>query len=514
MAKEQAVFSLAEIASHNTPSDAWIVITGTVYDITKFAPMHPGGAKLLLKHAGKDVTELFYSYHRHEVIVKYSRLAIGRVEGKIVKAVQKNTEISRVPYAETPFWRKLPSPYYDDSHKRFRLALREFLMTEVKGEAERFEKSGKSPSKKVYLAMGAFGLLAARIGPGEHLKHAPSLPGGVTREEFSYFHELIAHEEMARLGAPGYTDGLGAGMVIGLPPVMQFGQKWMKEKVAAEVLSGEKRICLAITEASGGSDVANLQTTAVREGDFFIVNGEKKWITNGMHAHYFVTAVRTGGPGMGGVSLLLIERSEGLETTPIKTAYSPAAGTAYVILEDVKVPARNLIGKLNGGFLCIMYNFNHERWMIVSYVIAGIRGVVEETFKWATQRKAFGKRLIDQPAVRQKMAHMVAELEAVHSWLETVTYQMTKLSYAAQSMKLGGTTSLLKYQCTRVAHLVADESVQIFGGRGITQTGMGRMIEMFHRTYKFGSILGGSEEIMADLGIKLAMKSMPKNAKL
>jgi len=161
-----------------------------------------------------------------------------------------------------------------------------------------------------------------------------------------------------------------------------------------------------------------------------------------------------------------------------------------------------------------MYNFNHERWFIVSYVIAGIRGCVEETFKWATQRKAFGKRLIDQPAVRQKLAHMVAELEAVHSWLETVTYQMCNMSYAAQGMKLGGTTSLLKYQCTRVAHLVADESVQIFGGRGITQTGMGRIIETFHRTYKFGSILGGSEEIMADLGIKLAAKQMPKTAKL
>lgn len=514
MSTAETLYSKAEVATHNKEGDAWIIITGQVYDISKFAAMHPGGEKLLLKHAGTDVTELFYSYHRHEILEKYSRLAIGRLEGKKVKPVQTTLEISRVPYAESPFWRKLPSPYYDDSHKRFRLAVRKFLMEQVKPEAQRNEKSGKSPSKKVYSAMGAFGLLASRIGPGAHLKLAPTLPGGVTHEEFSYFHELIAHEEMARLGAPGYTDGLGAGMVIGLPPVMQFGPKWMKEQVAKEVLSGEQRICLAITEASGGSDVANLQTTAVREGDFFIVNGEKKWITNGMDSHYFVCAVRTGGPGMGGVSLLLIERSEGLETKPIKTAYSPAAGTAYVIMEDVKVPARNLIGKLNGGFLCIMFNFNHERWMIVSYVIAGIRGVVEETFKWATQRKAFGKRLIDQPAVRQKMAHMVAELEAVHSWLETMTYQMTKMSYAAQSMKLGGTTSLLKYQCTRVAHLVADESVQIFGGRGITQTGMGRMIEMFHRTYKFGSILGGSEEIMADLGIKLAMKTMPKNAKL
>lgn len=509
-------YTLEDVARHNTKGDSWVVITGEVFDISTFAAMHPGGEKLLQKHAGTDCTDLFYSYHRHEVLEKYHRLKIGKVKGSKARRVQGRDEISKVPYAETPYWRGLPSPYYTDGHKKFRLAIREFLDKEIRPQAEKFELNGKSPTKEVYKKMGEFGLLACRIGPGKHLNIPPSLPAGVKPEEFTYFHELIAHEEMARLFAPGYNDGLGAGMVIGLPPVMQFGPKWMKEKVAKEVLLGEKRICLAISEASGGSDVANLQTTAVlsEDGSHYIVNGEKKWITNGMDCQYFVTAVRTGGPGAGGVSLLLIERTEGLDTRRIKTAYSISAGTSYVIFEDVKVPARNLIGKKNGGFLCIMYNFNHERWMIVAYVIAGIRGVIEETFKWVHQRRAFGKRLVDQPAVRQKMAHMCAELEAVHSWLETVTYQMTQMSYSAQSMKLGGTTSLLKYQCTRVAHLVADESVQIFGGRGITQTGMGRAIETFHRTYKFGSILGGSEEIMADLGIKLAMKQMPKNAKL
>lgn len=509
-------YTKEDVAKHNTKGDAWITIQGDVYDISKFASMHPGGEKVILKMAGKDSTEIFYSYHRHEVLEKYAKLKIGVIKGNTEVVISDYSKISEVPYAEAPFWRNLPSPYYNESHIKFRLAVREFLHKEVRAEAEKFELSGKQPSDEVYHKMGDFGLLACRIPGGEHLKMVKELPGGVKPQDFTYFHEMIAHEEMARMGAPGYVDGLGAGYVIGLPPVLQFGPKWMKEKVGREVVLGRKRICLAITEPSGGSDVANLECTAVLSADktHYIVNGEKKWITNGHAAHYFVTAVRTGGKGATGVSLLLIERSEGLETRPIKTAYSAAAGTAYVTFEDVKVPVANLIGRENAGFLCIMYNFNHERWMIVCYVIAGIRGCVEETFKWACQRKAFGKRLIDQPVVRQKLAHMVAETEAVHSWMEQVTYQMTQLSYSAQGSKLGGSTSLLKYQCTRVAHLVADESVQIFGGRGITQTGMGRMIEMFHRTYKFGSILGGSEEIMADLGIKIAMKQMPKNAKL
>lgn len=513
-------FQKEEVATHNKAGDAWVIVFGNVYDVSEFAPMHPGGEKILLSYAGKDVTDAFLSFHRVEVLDKYAKLMIGRLEsaGEATAAntYQSRAVISQVPYAETPFWRNLPSPYYKESHKRFRLAVREFLFTNILPEAEASESNNKPPTAEVYRKMGEFGFLASRIGPGPHLKLVPSLPGGVKPEEFDYFHELIAHEEIARIACPGYVDGLGAGMVIGLPPVTQFGPKWMKEKVAKEVLTGVKRICLAISEPAAGSDVANLQTKAVKtaDGKHYVVNGAKKWITNGCDADYFVTAVRTGGPGMGGISLLLIERGPGLETHHIKTAYSSAAGTAYITFEDLLVPVDNLIGKENKGFLSIMYNFNHERWMIVGYVVAGIRGVVEETFKWANQRQAFGMTLIKQPVVRQKLAHMVAELEAVHSWLETLTYQMTQMSYAEMSMRLAGSMSLLKYQCTRVAHLVADESVQIFGGRGITQTGMGKFIERFHRTYKFGSILGGSEEIMADLGIKLAMKTMPKNAKL
>ena len=253
---------------------------------------------------------------------------------------------------------------------------------------------------------------------------------------------------------------MGEGMVIGLPPVLQFGQAWMKETVCREVLNGRKRICLAITEPSGGSDVANLLTRAEKteDGKHYIVSGAKKWITGGCEADYFVTAVRTGGKGQGGVSMLLIERGAGVETTHIPTSYSAAAGTAYVTFNNAKVPVENLIGMENAGFLCIMYNFNHERWFIIAYTLAGTRGCIEQAVRWAHQRKAFGKRLIDQPVVRHKLAHCIAELESVHNWYENVTYQMTRLPYEQQSIKLGGAVSLLKLQATRVAHRVSDEA--------------------------------------------------------
>ena len=368
---------------------------------------------------------------------------------------------------------------------------------------------------EIYKKMGDFGLLACRLAHGPHLNWVTGgLPGGVKPDEFDYFHESIAHEEVARLSTPGFIDGLGAGYVIGVSPVLVFGPPEMANTVGRSVVMGEKRICLAISEPAAGSDVAGILTHATKKDGKYIVNGTKKWITNGCFADYFVTAVRTGGKGMGGISLMLIERHDGVETKKISTSYAPSAGTAYVMFEDVEVPVERLLGKENQGFACIMYNFNHERWFIVCQVIAGARFIVEECFKWACQRKVFGKPLITQPVIRAKLAKMVGDIEATTTWLEAITYQMQSMNYAEQQKKLAGPIALLKYQSTRVAHDISDEACQIFGGRAITKTGMGKYIERFQRTYKFGAILGGSEEIMADLGIKQSLRDMPPNAKL
>lgn len=177
---------------------------------------------------------------------------------------------------------------------------------------------------------------------------------------------------------------------------------------------------------------------------------------------------------------------------------------------NVKVPVTNLLGKEDSGFIVIMSNFNHERWAMTCSVIRWMRTVVEECLKWTHQRIVFGKPLISQPVIRQKIAKMISLTEACQSWLESITFQMNNMDYATQSKLLGGPIGLLKSYSTRCAHDVADDAVNIFGGRGITQTGMGRVVEQFHRTYKFDAILGGTEEILADLGVRQAMKQMPK----
>lgn len=139
-----------------------------------------------------------------------------------------------------------------------------------------------------------------------------------------------------------------------------------------------------------------------------------------------------------------------------------------------------------------------------------MRTITEECLKWCNQRIVFGKKLIEQPVIRQKLARMISRVEATQAWLESITYQMNTMSYAEQSKHLGGPIGLLKSYTTRCAHEVADDATNIFGGRGLTQSGMGRFVEEFHRTYKFDAILGGTEEILMDLGVRQAMKFMPK----
>jgi len=481
--------------------------------------MHPGGEQIIRQYAGQDATETFYDLHRQSVLEKYHpRLCIGKIKGEDDVGIVGSDigALSDVPYAESTFWRnEWKSPFYTESHRQYRIDLRQWFVNNIREECSLLAKTNKAPSAELYKKIGDAGLWAARVGPGPWMKGRNIL--GVRGEDFDMFHELITHEEWCRIcGDAAVQDGLGSGFVIGLPPIMLFGSKEVQQSIGEPIIRGEKRVCLAISEPFAGSDVANIKTTATKtaDGKHYIVSGIKKWITNGTFADYFVTAVRTGGPGMMGISLLLIERSEGLETKYIPTSYGASAGTAYITMENVKVPVENLLGQENAGFQCIMANFNHERWFIVAMVAAGCRGITEECFKWTMQRKVFGKPLINQPVIRLKLAHMISHVESLQAWVENITYQMNTMPHEKQFFQLGGPIALMKMRSTRITYEISDHACQIFGGRAITTTGMGTMIENFQRSVKYGAILGGSEEIMADLGIKIAMQQFPATAKL
>ncbi|KAJ6784676.1 hypothetical protein PWT90_00419 [Aphanocladium album] len=511
MAPPAKTFTREEVREHTTEDSLWCVIDSIVYDLTDFVMAHPGGEAVLQQVAGQDATTAFYNLHRQEVLKKYADLAIGTVQGETPQVVVPQPgDLSEVPYAE-PLWLTpaFKSPYYNESHRALQKALRKFVDDKLIPEANDCEATGRYISQEMIDLMAKEGLLHMRLGPGKHM-HGVDLLGAIKGDQFDYFHDLITGQELARTMQRGFQDGNMAGMTIGLTAVLNFANdETFKKKIADEVFSGKKKLCLAITEAFAGSDVAGLRTTAEKtpDGKHYIVNGTKKWITNGCFSDYFVTGVRTGNK----LSVLLIARGEGVETKPIKTSYSPAAGTAYVTFDNVKVPVENLLGQENKGLAVILSNFNHERWFMCTATVRAMRTIVEESLKWANQRLVFGQRLIDQAVIRNRLAKMIALVESHQSWLETITYQMCHMPYKQQAQHLAGPIGLLKMSCTRAAHEIADESVQIWGGRGLTQTGMGKHIEMFNRTYKFDSILGGSEEILGDLGVRQAMRNFPKS---
>ncbi|KIY61838.1 acyl-CoA dehydrogenase NM domain-like protein [Cylindrobasidium torrendii FP15055 ss-10] len=509
-------FTWEEVEKHNKEGDLWIVVDSKVYNVSRFADMHPGGANVFHMPgiAGKDTTDVFFGLHRHEVLLRpqYARLQVGVIanETEQIKAPQPG-DISKVPYGE-PSWlaEGFHSPYYNDSHRKFHKALRTYLEEVVKPEAEQCEANGKRIPQTLVEKLAQVNFLAMRLGPGKHLKGKTLLNGVVKPEEFDYFHELILNGEIARFGARGSLDGLLNGGVIGLPPILNYGSPELQAKVVPEVLEGRKHIALAITEAFAGSDVGGLQTTATSDGNDWIITGTKKWITNGTFADYFTTGCKTDT----GFTVILIPRIEGVETKAIKTAYSATAGTAYVTFDKVRVPKGNTLGKVGAGMSVILTNFNHERWMITASSLAAQRKIVEECLKWSHQRLVFGKALNSQAVIRHKLGQMISRIEACQNWVENITYQMNNMTYSEMASNLAGPIGLMKAFVSKAGRETAEDATMVFGGRALTQSGMGKYVENFHRTSGYDAILGGTEDILNDLGVRQAIKKLPATSRL
>lgn len=466
--------------------------------------------------AGQDATEAFFSVHRSEVLEKpqYARLRIGTLSGKSRKADATTPDrLSAVPYGE-PTWLvpEFKSPYYKETHRELQRRMRVLVDDLLYPDGQLKEADGKRASQEVLDEMTRLNVHAMRLGPGKHLKGLTLMDGAVKPEEFDYFHELVLTQELTRVGTRGYGDALLSGMVIGLPPVLNFGSEELKRRIVPDILAAKKVICLAVSEPFAGSDVSGLRTTAVKseDGKEWIINGTKKWITNGTFADYFVVGTRTDG----GFTVILVPRTDGVETKPIKTSYSASAGTAYVTFDKVRVPVEYTLGEEDGGLYVLLSNFNHERWVLCCSSARAQRLIVEECLKWTCQRKAFGKPLVEQAVVRHKLAAMIARCESVQNWLENFTHQMCNMPYHVQADKLAGQMGFLKMYCTQTAQKTAADAVQLFGGRGITQSGMGRFIEHAYRTITFDSLLGGAEDVLGDLGVRQAMRNMPEDARL
>jgi len=378
---------------------------------------------------------------------------------------------------------KLANSFLNNEHKEWQHQLRRYFDSQVIPYANDWDEAGEIPDE-LWSSAAKLGILG--LGYPEEF-------GGIS-EGIDIWHKNIVNEEMGRMGVGGVAATL---MVhnIGLPPVVNFASQQVKEEVAPAVLAGKKRISLAITEPSGGSDVAQLTTTAKRDGDCFIVNGSKTFITGGMNASWFTTAVRTGGEGAAGVSMLLIPADlEGVSRTLLdKKQGWWCSDTATIYFDNVRVPIAYLLGNENQGFKVIMHNFNSERMAMAAGMEAAARVCLEEAAAWAAQRKTFGQRLADHQVIRHKLAEMQRHLFATQGYLQVVSRQIEQGQEDATAI------ALLKVQCSQTMEFCAPEAMQILGGAAYMR---GNKVERIYREVRVNAIGGGSEEIMRDLAAR------------
>jgi len=371
----------------------------------------------------------------------------------------------------------MDSPFYTAEHEAFREVMRRFVAREIEPYASEWDEAGEFP-RALYAKASEIGLLGLGF-PEEY--------GGVAADQFM---KIVASQELARAGAGGISSSLMSHS-IGSPPIARAARPEVKARVLPEVLSGKKISALAITEPSGGSDVANLRTKARRDGDHYVVSGEKTFITSGMRADYLTVAVRTGGEGAGGVSLLLIEGdTPGLSRTKLKKMGWWASDTATLHFDECRVPAENLIGEEGQGFKIIMQNFNSERMGMAASCTAYARVCVEEAIAYARERKAFGKPLSQHQVIRHKLVDMAQKVAASQAMLEMLAWRL------GQGEAPVAEICMLKNQATQTMAFCASEAVQIFGGAGFMR---GVKVERIYREVKVNAIGGGTEEIMKDL---------------
>jgi acyl-CoA dehydrogenase len=371
--------------------------------------------------------------------------------------------------------------YYTTEHDAFRETLRRFVAKEIEPFVAQWDEAEIFP-RELYKKAADIGLLGLGF---------PEEFGGVG--EVDAFYNVIAMQELARAGAGGLNASL-LSHTIGAPPIARAGLPELKARVLPGILTGEKISALAITEPGGGSDVANLRTTARRDGDHYIVNGSKTFITSGMRADYFTVAVRTGGEGRGGVSLLLIESDRpGFARTPLKKMGWWMSDTATLYFDNLRVPVGNLLGEENKGFQVIMGNFNSERLGLAAACNAFAQVCVDDTIAYARERQTFDKRLIDHQVVRHKIVDMAMRVNATQAYLENLTWRVTQGESPVAEI------CMVKNQATLTMEFCAREAVQTFGGAGYMR---GPKVERIYREVRVNAIGGGAEEIMRDLAAR------------
>ncbi len=367
---------------------------------------------------------------------------------------------------------------FTEEHEELRASARGFIERELTPHAEEWEREEWFPDD-VFPKLAAQGLLGLKY-PEEY--------GG---QGGDFLHEAVMLEELARCGSGGVAAGIGAHIGIATPPVWKFGTEDQKQRYLVPAIRGEVLGALGITEPGAGSDVASISTRAEKVDGGWVLNGEKTYITNGVRAHFIVTAVKTTQEGgHHGISFLIVDRGEGVESSKLKKLGWNASDTATISYQDVFVPEENLLGGLNEGFKLIMANFQWERLAMALGAVGAMQVAWERTVAYAQERQSFGRPLTGHQAIRHKLADLATSLHTCRC----VTYDALRRFVDGEDPLKEVTMAKLLTQ--RAAFDFMDDCLQIHGGAGYMRE---YWIESAARDARLGPIGGGSDEIMREI---------------
>lgn len=377
--------------------------------------------------------------------------------------------------------------------EELRKTVRSFTEREILPHAAEWERAGELP-RDLHRRAGAAGLLGAGF---------PEEVGGGGGDGAD---SLIICEEVHQTGAPG---GVFASLFtcgIAVPHMIASGDARLIDEFVRPTLAGEKIGALAITEPGGGSDVGHLRTSAVADGDHYVVNGAKTYITSGARADYVVTAVRTGGSGAAGVSLLVVDRATpGFHVSrKLEKMGWRSSDTAELSFTDARVPAANLIGAENSGFAQIAQAFVAERAGLAAQAYSSAQRCLDLTLRWCRDRETFGRPLISRQSVQNTLAEMARRIDVARVYTHHVVER--QLAGAAESATSGPVeTNLIAQVCfakntaVEAGEWVANQAVQLFGGMGYMAESE---IERQYRDMRVLGIGGGTTEILTALAAK------------
>ncbi len=376
----------------------------------------------------------------------------------------------------------MKNPFETEETAAFRETVRRFVEAEITPFVDQWDEAGEIPWA-LHQKVGALGLFG--FGVSEDY-------GGMGSEDA--FLRAAFNEEMAKCGAGGVLAALG-GRVISIGPIHDLANAEIKDRILADIVAGRKGSALGITEPSGGSDVANLKTTARKDGNHYVLNGSKAFITGGMTASHFVVGARTGGPGLGGISLFLVDaEADGFSRTALERKMGWwASDQASLFFDDCRVPATNMLGEENRGFLAIMNNFNFERIAMIAQCIGMMKVCLDESISWAQDRETFGKKLIKAQVIRHKIAEISVRIDTCEAYLRQICWAVHNAEMPVAEI------SKAKFHTSKALEFCASEAMQIVGGAAYLR---GHPVERIYREVKVMAIGGGSEEIMRDLAVR------------